>query len=369
MPVDLVPYNLGYRPEGPIKNSSGHITEEAARTTHGFMNAYLGTDQSEFGSPYLAIQEEARSKPPYVSVSDGYLEFVRSQKIKVMRGKVDSGSGSELIIKDGHDSHATDNVAAVILATGFDATPSLDFLPKEMLESLHFDPNSDAFPLALNMNSTINNQIPSLGFVGFYRSPYWGVMEMQARYLSKLWSGDDKAATALAEDSTLESMLKLRSDPRRAQFPMGDYIYLMESFSNVLNIKRTGPEERTGLVLPSRYLLDSASEAEKQEAKTARDVVDKTLIEAAKSGKYVARAAFRAMQGDWKLERTITSRVESYPSGTLSGNAYFKPRFPTEKGVDLEYLYLENGEFSATNGLKFGAKRRYVPNYSCWGAF
>jgi hypothetical protein len=322
------------------------------------MNTYLGTDQSEFGTPCLAIQGETRSKVPYVSVGDGYLEFVRSQKIKVMRGKVESGSENKLTIKDGDDSHATDDVAAVILATGFDATPSLDFLPKEMLESLKFDPNSDAFPLELNMNSTINNKIPSLGFVGFYRSPYWGVMEMQARYLSKLWSGNAKAASALAEDTTLDSMLQLRTDPRRAQFPMGDYAYLMESFSTIMDIKRTGPEERTGLVLPSRYLPDSASEAEKQESKTARDIIDNTLHDSAKSGKYVARAAFRAMQGDWKLERTITSRIETYPSGTLSGNAFFKPRFPTEKGFDLEYLYLENGEFSAANGLKFGAKRR-----------
>jgi hypothetical protein len=360
VPVDLVSYNLEYRPEGPVKNTSGHITPEAATTTHGFMNAYLGTDQSEFGSPYLAIQGETRSKPPYVSVSDGYLEFVRSQKIKVMRGKVDSGNGNMLITKDGTDSHFTEDIAAVILATGFDATPSLDFLPNEMLESLQFDPNSDAFPLALNMNSTINHTIPSLGFVGFYRSPYWGVMEMQARYLAKLWSGDAKAATALAEDITLESMLKLRTDLRRAQFPMGDYAYLMESFSTIVDIKRTGPEERTGLVLPSRYLPDTASEAERQESKTARDIIDKILHDSAKSGKYVARAAFRAMQGDWKLERTITSRIETYPSGTLSGNAYFKPRFPTEKRYDLEYLYLENGEFNAANGLKFGAKRRYV---------
>jgi len=358
VPVDLVAYNLGYRPEGPVQNTSGHITVEAAQRTHSFMSAYLGTDQSEFGSPYLAIQGDTLSELPFVSVSDGYLEFVRSKKIKVVRGKVESGDGNRLKIKDGNDSHTTNDVAAVILATGFDASPSLTFLPEEMLNSLQFDPKSGAFPLALNMNSTINHTIPSLGFAGFYRSPYWGVAEMQARYLSRLWSGDAKAASSLAEDMTLESMLKLRSDPRRAQFPMGDYAYLMEFFSTILDIKRVGPEDRTGLVLPSRYLLDSASESEQQEAKTAREIIEKTLDEAAKSGKYVARAAFRAMQGDWKLERTITSRIETYPSGTLSGNAYFKPRFPTEKGFDLEYLYLENGEFSAANGLKFGAKRR-----------
>ncbi|TVY68634.1 Dimethylaniline monooxygenase [N-oxide-forming], partial [Lachnellula suecica] len=367
LPVDLVTYNIAGRPEGPVQNTSGSISEEAAERTHDFLNAYLGNDQSEFGSPHLALQGEARSNPPWLAVSDGYLEFVRSKKIEVMRGKVVSGSAATLQIKDGENVSTAEDVAAVILATGFDATPSLDFLPKEMLETLKFDPNSDAFPLALNVHSSVNKEIPSLGFVGFYRSPYWGVMEMQARYLSKLWSGDAKAAEALATDTTLQSMLELRTHPRRAQFPMGDYAYLMESFSTIMDIKRSEPEGstgRTGLVLPARYLPDSASDSERMEASNALEVIDNTITASAKSGKYVARAAFRAMQGDWNLERTITSRIDTYPSGTLLGKAYFKPRYPTDDGFDMEYLYLESGDFSAANGLTFRAKRSYAHRYT-----
>ncbi|TVY36306.1 hypothetical protein LSUB1_G005863, partial [Lachnellula subtilissima] len=367
LPVDLVSYNLGWRPEGPVQNNSGCISPEAANMTHNFMNTYLGTDQSEFGSPYLAIQGDTRSNPPFVTVSDGYHEFVRSQKIKIVKGKVTSNEADALQIKDGSTSYLTQDVAAVILATGFDATPSLDFLPPEMLSALEFDPTSDAFPLALNIHSTVNAAIPSLGFVGFYRSPYWGVMEMQARYIGKLWSGDAKAASALAEDTTLETMLKLRTEPRRAQFPMGDYAFLMESFSSIMDIKRTEPGDstgRTGLVLPSRYLPDSASATERKEAASALSIINNTITASAKTGKYVARAAFRAMQGDWTLQRTITSRIATYPSGTLSGTASFKPRFPTDPAFDAEYLYIENGEFSATNGLKFGAKRSYVHRYT-----
>jgi hypothetical protein len=66
-------------------------------------------------------------------------------------------------------------------------------------------------------------------------------MEMQARLLGKLWSGDEKAADALKDDTTIDEMMKLRGDPRRAQFPMGDYAYLMESFSEILRIKRFEP--------------------------------------------------------------------------------------------------------------------------------
>jgi hypothetical protein len=135
------------------------------------------------------------------------------------------------------------NVAAVVCATGFDASQSLDFLPKEILETLQFDPNDDGFPLALNYHTTVSRKFPSLGFVGFYRSPYWGVMEMQARFLGKLWSGDEKVAHSLNDDNTIDEMMKLRGDPRRAQFPMGDYAYLMESFGEILGIKRFEPAE------------------------------------------------------------------------------------------------------------------------------
>ena len=75
-------------------------------------------------------------------------------------------------------------------------------------------------------------------------------MEMQARYLGKLWSGDNEAAKALQDDETMDEMLKLRHEPLLcAQFPMGDYAYLMESFSRILGIQRyepNNPTERTG---------------------------------------------------------------------------------------------------------------------------
>jgi hypothetical protein len=184
---------------------------------------------------------------------------------------------------------------------------------------------------------------------------------MQARFLSKLWTGDTAASKALAEDKTMDTMLKLRNDPRRAQFPMGDYAYLMESFSEILGIKRSeeDPSARTGQVTPSRYTyeLDKVSKTQKNEITLARKLFYNTFDDSAK-GKYLARVTFRAMQGDWKLNRVIKSFIDSYPSGTLDGTAQFLPRFPTAEGFDAEYLYLEKGDFTSDQGLRFTAKRR-----------
>jgi hypothetical protein len=367
LPCDLVTYNLAYKPPGKLQNSSGHISIEAAAATHKFLNSYIGTNQEEFGS-CLATTGNVRSTQPFLAVSDNYSEFVRSGKIQPVQGKVVDGASSTSnvrVVNDNDNAVEIDDVAAVVLATGFEASPSLQFLPKEVLEALQYDPYSDAFPLALDVHSTVNWNIPSLGFVGFYRSPYWGVMEMQARYLGAIWRGDTKALQGLSVSSGAESILKLRNDPRRAQFPMGDYAYLMESFSELLGINRSGDKEgeRTGGVFGARYLPSNASQDEKLEADKSMSMISRAM-EQCESGKYVARAAFRGMQGDWILQRTITSRIASYPSGTLSGKAYFKPRAPTDSSADLEYLYLENGDFKADNGFNFVAKRTYVHRYS-----
>jgi hypothetical protein len=367
LPLDLVNYNLSWRPPGPIQNTSGHITPEAATMTHNFMQTYIGTDQTDLGVSCLAILGDTRSEPPLLACSDHYIEFVRHKKIQTFTGKV-TGARSENAIEvdDGSGNiQRISDVAAVVCATGYDASASLNFLPEGILNTLQFDPASNEFPLALNVHATVNRKIPSLGFVGFYRSPYWGVIEMQARYVGKLWSGDAKAAQALTDDITMDSMLKLRKDPRRAQFPMGDYAYLMESFSEVLGIKRQEPDGvestvRTGIVLPPRYLPDSASELEKQEAKLSLEIIDKIFDQSSNQAKFVARAVFRALQGIWNLDRKISSRLNTFPSGTLSGQASFLPRYPTNEDAEMEYLYFEEGEFRPSWGGTMSAKRRYI---------
>lgn len=332
------------------------------------MNKVTGTDQAEYGAPELAVTGDALTQPPYVTGSDQYCEYVRSGLIKVVKGKVTSTTNGEppsIIVDNDGQITELDDIAAVVNATGFDASPSIDFLPEKVLQDLEFDPTSDHCLLALDMHSTVSRLYPSVGFVGFYRSPYWGVMEMQARYLGKVWSGDAKAEESLQKDDTKEPLLKLRNDDRRAQFPMGDYAYLMESFAEILNIKRHEPDgvpegKRTGTVLPARYVPSDATPTQVAQSKAALASIDKLFYESASEAKFVARAVFRGMQGVWNLERSIDSRRSDYPSGTLIGKAHFHPCAPTEAKHDLEYLYNESGEFISPQGFRFTATRRYA---------
>ncbi|KAB8299106.1 hypothetical protein EYC80_001219 [Monilinia laxa] len=369
LPLDLVTYNLGLKPPGPLKNSSGHIPPEAAILTNDFMENYLGTDQSEIGADHLAIAGDIRSEPPRLTASENYIEFIRSGDIKTIRGEVTSAGPDQpnsIIVEEDGTQQTIDDVAAVVLATGFDASPSLNFLPKEILQHLSFDKSSSEFPLALNMYSTVKATIPSLGFVGFYRSPYWGVMEMQARFLGKLWSGDAQAQKVLDSDDSLDKVLELRIDPRIAQFPMGDYAYLMESFSAAVGIQRQephDPEARTGIVLPSRYLYSHANSTQKEQAALALSIVDSIFHASSTRGAFVAKAIFRSLHGTWKLSRSLKSSLSTFPSGTFTGTAKFLPRFPTAPSFDSEYLYIEEGDFVTDTGMSFRASRRYVYRY------
>ncbi|KAK0126543.1 hypothetical protein ONS95_008136 [Cadophora gregata] len=405
LPLDLVSYNIGWRPEGTIQNTSGHITTEAAALTHGFMETYIGSNQTEHG-PALAITEDMKTEPPLLACSDQYIEFVRQKKIDVVTGHMVEAAGDSITISNGSgDIETITDVAAIVCATGFDASPSIDFLSAEVLETVKFDATEDGFPLALNVHSTISREIPSLGFVGFYRSPYWGVMEMQARFLAKLWGGDEKAKKAVDEDTTMQTMMKLRKDPRRAQFPMGDYTYLMESFADILDIQREEPSSstpgaRTGIITPYRYAYPDVSPAQNTEIKFALGEHFSTFYASSQKARFVPRAVFRSLQGIWTLNRTITSRIATFPSGTLTGTATLFPRNPTDAptkpkstptsnpqppsinnsgsgsgptclnptnpnpaAATLEYLYFEEGQFLTSFGATMSAKRSYVYRY------
>lgn len=328
-------------------------------------------------------------------MSDWYADLVRSGLITLSSGKVDSLEGTSAVLSDG--ARRIDNIAAVVLATGFDPSPCIDFLPKSVLEKLNHSPRHVEQPLALAFHGTHRPEVPGLGFVGFYRSPYWGVMQMQARVLSKLWSesAQDSSASVfaekLAQDASVQRTLDLRDDARLSQFPMGDYPFLMQEMSEALGLSIEAPmtkglpnlshnKQPLDMLTSSRYPDIQDDDRAKEEAIRLREDTHRTALAGLTTPKFVARAVFRSLLGTWKLERDLFSRLPSHPTGHFSGTARFLLRHKTPDGLQcaqdsssasptsesacsgLEYLYIEEGEFT-TNGFAFKATRRYVWRY------
>lgn len=451
----------------PLVNTSGHIDEAAAQTLHGIFEASLGSDQSPF-SPLLRIAGNVRSEPPYLAASDWYCDLVRSGLIRLTNGKfasLDSSDGNTVSNSDNNsnngngngndggtrnttttaarailaDGSAIDDVVAVILATGFDPSPCLSYLPPSVLAKLHHSPAHSKQPLALAFHATHHPQVPNLAFVGFYRSPYWGVMQMQARFLAEYWSSSSSSSASrssspsasalqqkLQQDTSIQRTLDLRDDPRVAQFPMGDYAFLMQEFAEALSIPiaplaSPSPPATLGntnntnntdtltttsssssiprlshnglpldMLTPARYPSPSDDAFAQAQALHSRRDTARVITEGLTTPRFVPRAVFRSLLGTWKLERDLESRLPSHPSGHFSGTARFLLRAETSDGLQcaqrpaddadakpkhqdaddddddaagMEYLYVEDGEFTTDQGFGFRATRRYVWRY------
>lgn len=361
-------FSLASRPHGEVKNSSGQISEEAAILKNETFQSYVGSDQGDLVSTLsdvivesVAIRGKVKTLPPWIAISDQYAEFVRSGEITPITGRVTDlrSKGTCVVFSSERGEKIIDDVAAIVFATGFENTKSLSFLPGELLQTLEHDPNCSSFPLLLNVHGTVSRRVPDLGFVGFYRGPFWGVFEQQARFLGKLWRGDKEAENFLAGD--ISPILDLRKcfyefPERLSQYPMGDYVYIMESFNGILGHDRIG--DQAAFAFPSRYQIPMASDDQRQESAKAISIVEK-IQKGSEKGLYVAKAIFRSLQGNWRVDRSLISSVATYPSGKFHGTAKFSPRCPDPEH-DAEYLYLEEGDFETEQGLQLKASRRFV---------
>ncbi|KAH7238487.1 hypothetical protein BKA59DRAFT_495233 [Fusarium tricinctum] len=392
LPLDFSSYNLNNRPQ-PIDNTQGHIAQERAKIVHGVFNGILGSNQSEY-SPLLGINDTNDSKQPYLAVSEWYTEFVRSGLITLSNGKVEGLKGSTATLSDGTK---IEDIAAVVVATGFDPSPCISYLPENVLESLHFSPTHIDQPVALAFHGTHHPEVPDLGFVGFYRSPYWGVMQMQARFVAALWSDNVSPGRnsqifkdKLRDDISIQRTLDLRDDPRVSQFPMGDYLYLVSEIAEALELKIHEPLSPPvpslphnnlplDMLTPARYSNPNDDQESKDAATTSLEQTRKDATDGLTSSRFVAHAVFRSLLGTWKLERDLVSTLPSHPSGHFSGTAQFLLRekttdglrcagdpseeSPADESLGMEYLYIEEGDFKTDQGFGFRASRRYVWRY------
>lgn len=260
---------------------------------------------------------------------------------------------------DGQTTALTD-VGMIVMATGFSPHQALSFLSPRVRETLEYEPDNHYDPIRLFNLGTTHPSIPSLGFVGFYRGPYFGVLQQQARFLGALWSG------TLGE-MPKEGPAHVDEIERRGQFPMGDYVGLMESFASILGKERlrlgSRPSSRTGPAIPARYGHHPTHSAAGEHQAQACGAVLKAIEDPLH---FVAPAVFRALQGKWKLKREIKSALATYPSGIFTGEANMYPRTPTADGYGGEFLYVEEGELVTAQGLRLNGRRSYIYRLSAF---
>ncbi|KAI9728932.1 MAG: hypothetical protein M1828_000017 [Chrysothrix sp. TS-e1954] len=400
VPLDVRLYNLSVRPKGPIKAAFGLSPPEKAEMTHGYMRSMLGGDQSDLGATSLVSDEEQVKIPPYAAITETYSEFVRSKDIEPLTGRLlslrEAPSTSSTPTKleatlqlPGNETSALDNIEAVVFANGYTTEQTLSILSPSILGSLDHDPSCSRLPLKLHECQTHNPDVPGLGFIGFYEGPYWGVMEMQARMLRERWmsshlaNDNNNAPEEQFEDSSKQEGIRQAMKERNPQVPqywMADYLGIMEQATDLLASSSSsssssgcredgGFAKAEGPITPARYPdayspspspFPSADSAAKE---TVQDLYQ-TITQSACSNLFMARAAFRALQGRWTMRRRLDSALASSPSGEFVGTAQFHPRHPTDEEFDFEHLYVEEGSFRTEHGIGMAARRQYVYRYA-----
>lgn len=360
LPLDLVMYDLSRRPPGEIEYSFGPVPPQRSVAVNQYFESLLGTDQSDIGDGSLA--QNSAERPPWVAVTDSYAEFVRSGDVSVTIGRVcavhrsspSRGPGTLTVQLPTGETTTLEDVAAIVFATGFTPFDALSFLPEDVLSRLEYSAEDAFFPLALDGKGSSRAEVPDLGFVGMYRGPYWGVIEMQARRLARQWTstgGEDSDPDRRTERQHLCALRN--ADPRlaRAQFPMGDYVGLMESFARELGIARyelPGQDRRSGPVVPARYAAPTNNPTLQSEREVTTTLNSLQAVISGTDGAGVhqqstAKAIFRALQGKWKYSRAVrTTQAGDTSLSTSSGIAVFHPRCPSDKGYEGEYLYEED---------------------------
>lgn len=256
-------------------------------------------------------------------------------------------------------------MVGIIEATGYRV--GLDYLDTDVKDKLEHDIRCPRIPFLFTQGSTIG--LPTLAAVGFYEGPFWGVMEMQARYILGLWAHEPTSPGIVADISghrivwstaarEIREALNSANSLQVPQFWMSDYVGFMEEFAREAGLTRDDSLfcRKKGPVFPARYQSGSTG----TDAMVVSDEVSDLMHESRNGTRFVPAAVFRGMQGTWRLYRNIVSHNATLPSRKYVGIAQILPRVPLDSAATAEHLYTEETAPIIDNGHSY-------PNLHRWG--
>jgi dimethylaniline monooxygenase (N-oxide forming) len=170
-----------------------------------------------------------------VVTSDDFLALVGASRIKVKRSKAFAFDDKGVIYSDGTRA----DLDAVVMCTGYSS--SLPFLSQDILDTIEFDPRDQLQPVLLH-HQVFHPKLPGLAFVGYYRGPYFPIMELQGRWVAGIASGEIPPPTLAEMQKGVDIERAIRNRRPRPQFPHGDYVRLADGFAREIGVFPEGPE-------------------------------------------------------------------------------------------------------------------------------
>ena len=355
LPLDLVLYRRrsGQQPSDSSLQARWRLVNENLRAMCGDLSSVAWKMKVDM------------DMPPYAAVSDLYANFIRSGRITLYKGHLTSISGSSLHISQ--DISLPDDITDIIFSTGFRPSSSSSILPPSLLSELEFSEKDHFLPILLH-RATLHPALPNAAFVGYYRGPYWGIIELQAKWCADLFSGRLPWPSIDEMKEGIDAERKMRDFKPRMQWPRGDYVTFGTELAKTVGISLPpDPHFSKSVVEPPDVFVPSQfGSVNALDASLSKSSLEETLEKSAKENLFVAAAIFRSLQGLWQLSRTYTSRLPEYPSGPSSGTAEFIPRKSSAQSSAthrIEYLYSEKTLLTTSRGLQLQGTQQYIYQY------
>ena len=347
-PLDCVLYQRTQ--DAPQIPATIEMDSEACRKKHTFLRSLAGPRKQQ-ESP-LGIPEDD-SSPPLVAISDDYLNLVIEGNIDVIKGrlaKITNADGGGPVAIELENGEVLEGIDRIIACTGYES--QLSFLEADILKLLEYDQKDTYAPLTLCYD-TFHPQVPGLGFVGMYKGPYFGVMELQARLLAGMYSGE----VSLSDETISEALKECQTirNPRtiQVQFPRHDYIGFMDSIAQHLDLVPSNEYGAKGTMASPPFFQPSEDIASRCKKDLEHEMYQQEGSEQEGSAN-MAKVALSALIGKWDFYRTITQFNHDITQ-TVTGTIAFSHMLPPTKDAGGEQqtakqewntvLYDENGIF------------------------
>jgi dimethylaniline monooxygenase (N-oxide forming) len=207
-------------------NSYGYPSQDRAaqgRSPNLIRREYLSDKYGNPGDVNEALRMSVTCEDPsHAIVSSHYLPAVAQKKISPYHDRIANFEFNGVTLMSGQRLKAQ----SIILADGFKAKlPPMD---RKIFKAIGYNPD-DNFQPVTTYKSTFVQGFPNLAFAGFYRGPSVGVMELQTRYITGVFSGQIKQPSKEMIAKGIQEEIALRNLFPKPGFPRGNYAgFMME---------------------------------------------------------------------------------------------------------------------------------------------
>jgi len=378
LPIDLAFYRRKY--DHGTGEESTALTPESCRTKNEKLKTIFGPRQDRI----LPVPESNFDQPPSVAISDLFLDLVSNGSIQVVNGRLEGLTDDKTGIRvsrqtkgpNGSDSLLEDEevlagVTHLICCTGFSPdlksccgtecdgdSESSGSSKSSILETIEYNSKDDFSPMTTYLE-TLHPDLPNLAFVGMYRGPYMGAVELQARLAAEHIGGKSSGLSGESLQKGLEISNAIRNPSLKPQFPRYDYLGFLDSLSGSLSLEQqsqfpTENQSAGDMVVPAFYQADTDL-AQTAQAQLLNEV-DK-----AQSGSNLPGVVASALVGNWSFERDIVHFANR--GKAIAQRQYIHGKVNYSRSKDHKYVrYREDGlfEISPTKSLPVFREYDYI---------